>query len=96
MLTEYNTTFTQTRAVMPAYAFRSTSTYTPIVGQASYLSDGSGPISGPHREGTWSWDTPPTDDPIGVVPATPVGSPLALLVPLLFYLIIKKKSTTRS
>lgn len=35
--------------VRPTYNFRSTSSYTPIVGTTPYMSDGSGPISSPRR-----------------------------------------------
>lgn len=97
MLTDYNTTYNL--ASMPTYSFRSTSTYAPIVGQTSYMSDGSGPLCAPRKTGPGGggWGTGmPEDDPIGVTPGqAPIGSPLALLVPLLFYMIIKKKNAIK-
>ena len=74
--------------VRPSYSFRSTSSYTPVVGSTSYLSDGSGPISSPRRAKSWDpWDEP-EDDPIGVVPnPAPLGEPLILLLLALGYFL---------
>ena len=73
--------------VRPSYSFRSTSSYTPVVGSTSYLSDGSGPISSPRRA-TSGWGVPgDDDDPIGVVPNVPLGEPLILLLLALGYFL---------
>jgi len=73
--------------VQPSYNFRSTSSYSPIVGTTSYMSDGSGPISSPRRART-SWGKPgDDDDPMGTIKNTPIGEPLVLLVLALVYVI---------
>lgn len=80
----WNKTPTLTGDMSPTYQFRSTSSYTPIVGTTSYTSNGSGPISEPRRsQRRGPWD-PPEDDPIGVVPnQTPVGDVPWVLILLL-------------
>jgi len=66
--------------VRPSYNFRSTSSYTPIVGTTSYMSDGSGPVSAPRRAKS-GWGAPgDDDDPIGAIPNVPLGEPLILLL----------------
>lgn len=76
--------------VRPTYTFRTTSAYSPIVGNTSYLSDGSGPVNSPSRAKAWSpWDDP-DDDPMGTVPAVPVGEPLVLLVMALAYILCRR------
>lgn len=73
--------------VQPSYNFRSTSSYSPIVGTTSYMSDGSGPISSPRRART-SWGKPgDDDDPMGTIKNTPIGEPLVLLLLALGYVI---------
>ncbi len=73
--------------VQPSYNFRSTSSYSPIVGTTSYMSDGSGPISSPRRVRT-SWGKPSDDDdPMGTIKNTPIGEPLVLLLLALGYVI---------
>ena len=73
--------------VQPSYNFRSTSSYSPIVGTTSYMSDGSGPISSPRRART-SWGKPSDDDdPMGTIKNTPIGEPLVLLFMALGYVM---------
>ena len=73
--------------IQPSYNFRSTSSYTPVVGTTSYMSDGSGPISSPRRA-RMDWGSPSDDDnPVGTVSNVPVGEPLVLLVLALVYVI---------
>jgi len=82
---ERTTTFSDD--VQPSYNFRSTSSYSPIVGTTSYMSDGSGPISSPRRART-SWGKPGADDdPMGTIQNTPIGEPLVLLLLALGYVI---------
>ena len=70
--------------VRPSYNFRSTSSYTPIVGTTSYMSDGSGPIGSPRKASGWGAPGD-DDDPIGTVPNVPIGEPLVLLIMALIY-----------
>ncbi|MBO6074782.1 MAG: hypothetical protein J6P74_06590 [Paludibacteraceae bacterium] len=82
---ERTTTFSDD--VQPSYNFRSTSSYSPIVGTTSYMSDGSEPISSPRRART-SWGKPgDDDDPMGTIKNTPIGEPLVLLLLALGYVI---------
>ena len=82
---ERTTTFSDD--VQPSYNFRSTSSYSPIVGTTSYMSDGSGPISSPRRTASYDpWDEP-DDDPMGTASSLPIGEPLILLVLALGYVI---------
>ena len=75
--------------VQPSYNFRSTSSYSPIVGTTSYMSDGSGPISSPRRART-SWGKPgDDDDPMGTIKNTPIGEPLVLLLLALAYVVCR-------
>lgn len=79
----------------PSYQFRSTSTYAPIVGETSYSSttiytpgSSSPSSSAPHRskKGGEGWSEPGDDDSgIGNV-ATPIGSPLVLLLMAVLYI----------
>lgn len=86
----WSTTTTFSDDVCPSYTFRSTSSYTPIVGNTSYMSDGSGPISSPHRAKSWSpWDDP-EDDPMGTASSLPVGEPYILLLMALGYFAYRR------
>jgi hypothetical protein len=79
----WDKTPTLTDDMNPTYQFRSTSSYTPIVGTTSYTSDGSGPIGEPRRsQRRGPWD-PPEDDPIGVIPSQPIGDVPWVLILLL-------------
>lgn len=82
--------------VNTAYNFRSTSSYTPIVGTTSYMSDGSGPVSAPRRAKS-GWGAPDDDDnPVGAVSNVPVGEPLILLLMALGYLLYVRSRTRRA
>lgn len=92
----WNSKTTFSDDMQPSYSFRSTSSYTPIVGSTSYLSDGSGEVGAPPRDARRSggWGVPDDDDnPIGTVPNVPVGEPLVLLVLALLYIVLRKKPT---
>lgn len=79
----WSTTPTMSEDVNTSFSFKSTSSYTPIVGSKSYTSELNAPTRGPRKERTSSsfgWGEP-EDNPIGTVPnPTPVGEPLILLV----------------
>lgn len=91
---------TMSEDIRPSYHFGSTSSYTPIVGNKSYLSDGSGPVSSQRRAKSWvsypedgeGWsiwgeDPDPNSDPMGQLGQTPIGEPLVLLVMALLYVV---------
>lgn len=87
-------TITFSDDVQPSYNFRSTSSYSPIVGTTSYMSDGSGPVSSPRRTASYDpWADPDDDDPMGTASSLPVGEPLVLLVLALLYIVLRKKPT---
>lgn len=99
---------TMSEDIRPAYNFRSTSTYTPIVGTTNYMSDGSGPSYGPRRVvgDSWdNWDTGDTEwgwgvedsDPIGQWGGTPAGEPWCLLLmAALFALALRRRYLRRA
>ena len=90
----WNTKTTFSDDIQPSCSFRSTSSYTPIVGTTSYLSDGSGEVDAPPRNIRRGLGVPDDDDnPIGTVPNVPVGEPLVLLVLALLYIVLRKKPT---
>lgn len=85
----WSTTPTMSEDVNTSFSFKSTSSYSPIVGSTGYTSERNAPTRGPRKsESTpwesWGLDDPfgiPTDNPIGTVTdPTPVGEPLILLV----------------
>jgi len=88
---------TMSEDVRPAYNFRTTSTYTPIVGTTNYMSDGSGPSYGPRRinigsdwteDGhVWGWNVEDEGDAVGVWGGTPLGEPYILLLLALIYVL---------
>lgn len=88
----WSKTPTMSEDIRPSYNFGSTSSYTPIVGSTSYLSDGSGPVSSPQRakaSDPWDiFDRDPEGDPNGVLAQTPVGEPLILLLMAAIYALI--------
>lgn len=104
----WSSTPTMSEDVRPAYNFRSTSSYTPIVGSRSYMSDGSGPSYGPRRVvgDSWdNWDTGDTEwgwgvedsDPIGQWGGTPAGEPWCLLLmAALFALALRRRYLRRA
>ena len=76
---------TPTMSECPAYQFRSTSSYTPIVGQRSYTAtEVYSPVSGPYKVKK-DWED---EDPVGQWD-TPVGEPLIMLVMAVALLIGK-------
>lgn len=92
----WNSKTTFSDDVQPSCSFRSTSSYTPIVGSTSYLSDGSGEVGAPPRDARRSggWGVPDDDDnPIGTVPNVPVGEPLCLLLMALLYIFVLSRRT---
>lgn len=87
--------------VRPTCEFRSTSTYTPIVGLTSYTSTTvyTPGASNPYRAKKDSWGDPTGDGdelPVGVLPVTPVGEPFILLLfgVLMMVSIYTKKRVT--
>lgn len=89
----WSNTPTMSDDVRPSYNFQSTSSYAPIVGNASYLSTGSGPVSSPQRAKSWDWkpwdsEGDPQTDPSGQLAQTPVGEPLILLLMAAIYALI--------
>lgn len=95
----WRTTPTLSADMTPSYQFRSTSSYTPVVGTTSYLSTSSTVYapgtSGPYRAKKDEWGNPDEDLPIGVLPTTPVGEPLILvlfgLLMVVYKAVYKKK-----
>lgn len=88
---KWSSTPTMSEDIRPTYKFGSTSSYTPIVGNTNYLSNGSGPVSSPRREQAWNpWgdEDDPDGDPMGQLGQTPVGEPLILLVMASLYLAL--------
>lgn len=95
----WRTTTTLSADITPAYQFRSTSSYAPVVGTTSYLSTSTVAYapgtSGPYRAKKGDWDEEPTDEEIGFID-TPVGEPFILLLLALlmsFVIYIKKRAT---
>lgn len=94
----WRTTPTLSADVTPAYQFRSTSSYAPVVGTTSYLATSTTVYkpgtSGPNRAKKDVWDDEPDDDAIATVD-TPVGEPIILILfALAFILYIKKRATS--
>ena len=96
----WRTTPTLSADITPAYQFRSTSSYAPVVGTTSYLSTSTVAYapgtSGPDRAKKGDWDEEPTDEEIGFID-TPVGEPFILLLLALlmsFVIYIKKRATS--
>jgi hypothetical protein len=94
------------RDIDPSYHFRTTSSMAPVVGATSYSTAVYSPVgaSRPQKSGPedpWSGlggdgETPPTDDPIGQIPYTPVGEPMAVLLVLaLGYMVWKRRQFSR-
>ena len=89
----WQTTYTLSDDIYPSYEFYSTSSIAPVVGSTSYHS---GPCYAPgaghggiRRD---SWDGPgDDDDPVGVLPETPVGEPLILLLFALLFIVYKRR-----
>lgn len=89
----WQTTYTLSNDIYPSYEFYSTSSIAPVVGSTSYHS---GPCYAPGaghggiRRDTW--DGPgEDDDPVGVLPETPVGEPLILLLFALLFIVYKRR-----
>lgn len=95
----WRTTPTLSADITPAYQFRSTSSYAPVVGTTSYLSTSTVAYapgtSGPYRAKKDSWNEEPTDEEIGFID-TPVGEPFILLLfgVLMMVSIFTKKRVT--
>lgn len=82
-----------TTTTLPSYQFRSTSTFTPIVGERSYISTQRySPVANkPYRA-----KADFTEDPeIGVIIQQPVGEPYVLLLMAVLYLFYKKSKKIR-
>ena len=97
----WSSTPTMSEDIRPDYNFRSTSSYTPIVGSRSYMSDGSGPMaSSPQRVKAWNpWDDDkdPEGDPMGQLAQTPAGEPwFMLLMAALFALALRRRHLRRA
>ena len=91
----WRTTPTLSSDITPAYQFRSTSAYAPVVGTTSYTSTTTtvyapGATSARSRRSE-GWDDP-EDDPVGVLPTTPVGEPLVLLLLAGLFVLYKKRT----
>jgi hypothetical protein len=92
----WRTTPTLSADITPAYQFRSTSSYAPIVGTTSYLATSTTVYkpgtSGPNRAKKDVWDDP-EDDAIATVD-TPIGEPIILILFALAFILYKKKRAT--
>lgn len=87
-------------AVPPTYQFNSTTNFTSAVGRSNLSSYVSEPfavnVPGSIRRGG-SWDDP-DDEEVGVLPTTPIGEPLVLLLLALLYITCRtiiRKQTAR-
>ena len=93
----WRTTPTLSADITPAYQFRSTSSYAPVVGTTSYLSTSTTVYkpgtSGPNRAKKDVWDDEPDDDAIATVD-TPIGEPIILILFALAFILYKKKRAT--
>ena len=81
----YTQGYTTTTTALPSYQFRSTSTFTPIVGERSYISTQSySPVANkPYRaKADWTEE----GDPVGQITEDPIGSPLILLLMTVLYI----------
>ncbi|MBR1381706.1 MAG: hypothetical protein IJ554_04455 [Paludibacteraceae bacterium] len=89
----WQTTVTLSQDNYPSYEFYSTSSIAPVVGSTSYHS---GPCYAPGaghggiRRDSWN-DPGEDDDPVGVLPETPVGEPLILLLFALLFIVYKRR-----
>ena len=92
----YTQGYTTTTATLPSYQFRSTSTFTPIVGERSYISTQSySPVANkPYRAKT-GLPEQEDGDPVGQITEDPIGSPLILLLMAVLYLFYKKSKKIR-
>ena len=87
----------------PAYRFKSTSAYSPVLGESPYSSEifsplAKSPTPRPNRVGgPWDDDDYENDNPTGVVDdPLPVGEPLVLLVMASLYflfIVIRRRRT---
>ncbi len=97
----WSSTPTMSEDIRPAYNFRSTSSYTPIVGTRSYMSDGSGTMaSSPQRVKAWNpWgdddEGDPEGDPIGQLAQTPAGEPWFMLLMAAFMALALRRRHLR-
>jgi hypothetical protein len=94
----WRTTPVMSENVRPNYEFHSTSACTPVVGATSYTSTTVyTPGSQPAHARKDSWGDPDDDDndnlPTGVVPTTPVGEPLILLLLAGLFVLYKRRRT---
>lgn len=79
-----------TTTTLPSYQFRSTSTFTPIVGERSYISTQSySPVANKPYRAKSEWNEE-DGDPVGQITEDPIGSPLILLLMAVLYLFYKK------
>ena len=92
----WRTTPTLSADITPAYQFRSTSSYAPVVGTTSYLATSTTVYkpgtSGPNRAKKDVWDDP-EDDAIATVD-TPIGEPIILILFALAFILYKRKRAT--
>ena len=85
----WSTTPTMSEDVNTSFTFKSTSSYTPIVGSTSYTSELNSPTRRPRKDRSSSLWGEPEDNPIGqVTNPTPVGEPLILLVMASLYVAL--------
>ena len=93
----YTQGYTTTTATLPSYQFRSTSTFTPIVGERSYISttQSYSPVANKPYRAKADWTEQENEDPIGQISEDPIGSPLILLLMAVLYLFYKKSKKIR-
>lgn len=95
----WRTTPTLSQDIAPSCTFRSTSSFTPVMGTSAYSSEvytpGAGSPFGPRRSESNPWDEEegdPTGPEVGQVD-TPVGSPLVLLLFAVLFIVLKRKKS---
>ena len=92
----YTQGYTTTTTTLPSYQFRSTSTFTPIVGERSYIATPSySPGANKPYRAKADWTEQEDEDPIGQISEDPIGSPLILLLMAVLYLFYKKSKKIR-
>lgn len=85
-----------TTTTLPSYQFRSTSTFTPIVGERSYISTQSySPVANKPYRAKADWTEKEDEPEIGVIIQPPIGEPYVLLLMAVLYLFYKKSKKIR-
>ena len=92
----YTQGYATTTTTLPSYQFRSTSTFTPIVGERSYISTQSySPVANKPYRAKADWTEQENEDPVGQITEDPIGSPLILLLMAVLYIFYTNRKKIR-